>query len=118
MLLNFTVLQKSSLGVASSDVKTFFDIKIIVAIKCTNGTGLTTTSFTDGIRLLENPPQTDHVILNVTTSSMTQYPSRGIYHGDPTNIQFRWKVFNMYQNISSYYVSLYLDLLSFDQTVS
>ena len=89
---------------ASYDVRKFYDEVLYSTIKCSNRAGLTSTANTDGIRLLEGPPKSDLVILTVMMSSLTQYPTRGIYHGDPTQLKLRWKNFNMYQKISSYIV--------------
>lgn len=104
-LLNFTPVTTSTLDWASHDIQSHPAEVLQVTVRCTNGAGLTSTGFTDGVRLLEEPPATDHVTLDVLTSSQTQYPTRGYYHGDPTRLKFRWKDFNMYQNISSYIVS-------------
>ena len=106
MVLNFTDVSLDTLGTHSYDVNTFYDVVLLVTVKCSNGAGLTSTASTDGVRLLEKPPKSDHVILSVLTSSVTQYPTRGLYHGDPTSLKFRWKDFNLYQNISSYYVRI------------
>lgn len=104
VLLDFTAVTSKSVGVATHDVSQFYNVTLHVTVKCTNGAGLTSTSVTDGVRLLKSPPRSDHVVLDVLTSSLTQYPARGMYHGDPTHIRFRWKDFNIYQNISSYNV--------------
>ena len=101
-----------SLGTPSYDINSFYDKVLYVTVKCTNGAGLTSTASIDGGRRLESPPKSDHVSLSVLTSSLTLYPTRGIYHGDPTRLKFRWKDFNLYQNISIYSVCRQINVVN------
>lgn len=93
-----------TLNQASIDVHQYYNETLHVIVRCTNGAGQTVSSVTDGVKLLKEPPRTDHVVLDVLTLSTTQYSPRGIYQGDASTVRFRWKDFNMYQNISSYTV--------------
>ena len=101
-----------SLGTPSYDINSFYDKVLYVTVKRTNGAGLTSTASTDGGRLLESSPKSDHVSLSALTSSLTLYPTRGIYHGDPTRLKFRWKDFNLYQNTSSYSVCRQINVVN------
>jgi hypothetical protein len=78
--------------------------KVYATVKCTNGAGLTHTCSSDGVKIIQSPPSVDDVMLELLTSSATQYESRDHYHGNKTEIRFRWTGFKCDDGVESYLV--------------
>lgn len=79
---------------------------IYATITCKNRAGLSSSKSSDGVRVLQQPPATDDVIVEILTSSSTQYPARMNYHGNNSVVRFRWTGFNYDEGIDSLMVSL------------
>jgi hypothetical protein len=87
--------------------KTFLGLPkemIYATVRCTNGAGLTHTCSSDGVKLVQKPPSVDNVILELLTTSTTQYEPRDHYHGNNTEIRFRWTGFKTDDGVKSYLV--------------
>jgi hypothetical protein len=93
--------------------KTFLGLpkeRVYVTIRCTNGAGLTHTCSSDGVKLVQKPPSVDNVILELLATSATQYEPRDHYHGNNTEIRFRWTGFKTDDGVQSYLVKYYSDI--------
>ncbi|XP_053400998.1 uncharacterized protein LOC128557563 isoform X2 [Mercenaria mercenaria] len=90
---------------------------IFVTVRCTNGAGLTHKCYSDGVRLLQTPPSVDDVILELLTTSLTQYETRSRYHGNNTEIRFRWTGFKSDEGVQSYLIALDGDKVSTSEIV-
>ncbi|XP_060577218.1 uncharacterized protein LOC132734491 [Ruditapes philippinarum] len=100
--------------------KTFLGLpkeRVYVTIRCTNGAGLTHTCSSDGVKLVQKPPSVDNVILELLTTSATQYEPRDHYHGNNTEIRFRWTGFKTDDGVQSYLIALEGDKLSTSEIV-
>ncbi|XP_053398434.1 uncharacterized protein LOC128556766 [Mercenaria mercenaria] len=91
--------------------------KVYVTIRCTNGAGLTHTCSSDGVKLVQSPPSVDDVILELLTTSATQYEPRDHYHGNNTEIRFRWTGFKSDDGVQSYLIALDGDKVSASEIV-
>ena len=85
---------------------------VYATVRCMNGAGLTHTCSSDGVKLVQTPPSIDDVILELLTTSATQYEPRENYHGNNTEIRFRWTGFKSSDRVESYLVDMLTDTCS------
>ncbi|XP_053401094.1 uncharacterized protein LOC123523194 isoform X2 [Mercenaria mercenaria] len=79
---------------------------LFITVQCMNGAGLTSTLSSDGVKILQAPPSTESVILELMTTSTTQFLPRGSYHGNSSEIKFRWTGFSANDGVDSFEVQL------------
>jgi hypothetical protein len=59
------------------------------------------------VKIIQSPPSVDDVMLELLTSSATQYETKGHYHGNKTEIRFRWTGFKSDDGVESYLVPFF-----------
>lgn len=79
---------------------------VFATVRCENGAGLIGTMSSDGVKILQYPPSVDSVILHLMTTSLTQFLPRGFYHGNSSEIKFRWTGFGAQDTVDSFEVNL------------
>ena len=77
---------------------------IYTTVRCLNGAGLYTTLSSDGFKILNRRLSINEAFVQVITTSDTQYPPFGKYHGDSSTIKFRWNGFKDDEGINNYLV--------------
>ena len=77
---------------------------IYTTVRCLNGAGLSTTLSSDGFKILNRSLSINEAFVEVVTTSDTQYPPIGKYHGDSSTITFRWDGFKEDEGINNYVV--------------
>jgi hypothetical protein len=100
---NFTSIEPDQ-KTASKLFEEIPDEKVYITVRCTNGADVTHTCYSDGVKLLHSIPSIDGVILELLTTSQTQYMPRERYHGNNTEIRFRWTGFDPDEGVQSYMV--------------
>ncbi|XP_053398947.1 uncharacterized protein LOC128556937 [Mercenaria mercenaria] len=115
-ILDFVRVQSVQMN-ASKLFQTIPDGKVYVTVRCTNGAGSTHTCSSDGVKMVQMPPSVDNVILELLPTSATQYKPRGRYHGNNTEIRFRWTGFDSDEGVQSYLIALAGDQISVSEIV-
>ncbi|XP_053399140.1 uncharacterized protein LOC123523172 [Mercenaria mercenaria] len=90
---------------AYKKLSTVPDVSIFSTIRCKNKAGLTSIEYSDGVKILKDAPSVNEVILELMTTSATQFQPRSMYHGNSSEIKFRWTGFRRNEGINSYIVS-------------
>ncbi|XP_002736788.1 uncharacterized protein LOC100378079, partial [Saccoglossus kowalevskii] len=71
-------------------------------VRCQNYDGLQSQITSNGVTIVTEPPNTDHAIMSLTTSSVTQYPTRGYHQAQTDAINIAWQGFNDITGIEYY----------------
>ncbi|XP_053401063.1 uncharacterized protein LOC128557580 [Mercenaria mercenaria] len=112
----FVMIQSHQIN-ASKLFESIPEGKVFATIRCTNGAGLTHTCSSDGVKIVQTPPSVDNVLLEILTTSPTQYETRGHHHVNNTEIRFRWTGFNSDEGVHSYLIALAGDQISISEIV-
>ena len=64
-----------------------------VTLKCRNKAGLQSTFSSNGVKILNLPPQTTSAEVEILPHSMREYNCIDHYQGDITNLRFKWTGF-------------------------
>ena len=88
------------------------DDMVYVTVSCANKAGLTSHLRSDGVKIVTSSPSTDNVIVEVLSSSSTQYSVQDGFHGDASYISFRWTGFENDDGIDTFLVCICVSLHS------